>query len=154
MCLLAIFPQGGNENARRIELMAAKLGHQTAARALEQSPAAELFERRSRAAAIELEIVVAILARIDFFVLDPRFPLRDLLIEHSCLRQIFFAISAVLQLFQLVGDEIDLDLLAVDHRFDRKRQGLLPTVIARQIAAMPLRPDVMDFAQEAPLYQV
>ena len=37
---------------------------------------------------------------------------------------------------------------------DRERQRLLPAIVARQVAAVPLGPDMMYFTEQSPLDQV
>src|SRR4029079_319577 len=125
MGLLAILAQCRDENARRIELVTAELCHQTAAGPLEEPPAAEFFKSSSRAAVAQLEIRIAVLVGIDLLILHPGFPLGHLLVEQAASNGIFLAVSPVLQFFQLVGDEVDLSLLALDVRLDGERQRLL-----------------------------
>src|SRR5207302_5764831 len=104
-------------------------------------PAAKLFERSMCAAIAKLERLIAVLFGLYVLVQGPRRPLGDLLFQKAGLERVLLALQLFGQLLQLLGDEVNHRLLAIDRRLYFERQRLLPTVVAGQIAAVPLGSD-------------
>ena len=60
-----------DENAGRVELMAAQLGHQAAAGAVPQPPADQFLERRTRfRRSAACHVLVAVVGRLDVLIFD------------------------------------------------------------------------------------
>jgi hypothetical protein len=151
LSFLAVLPQRGNENRSGIQLMAAQFGHQSAPRPLEQPPATEFFQRRAFVIAIFL-VQVAEVFGLDRLVGVPGGPLRDLPRQFFACLGIFGSLEIRLEPLQLIFDAIHHPAGA--DNFFAAGQWLLPTVAARQIPAMPLGANVVDFAEQSPAQQV
>ncbi|MFN9939020.1 MAG: hypothetical protein ACK56I_06055, partial [bacterium] len=115
----AILPQGRAENTGRIELVATQLGHQSAPRAGEQSPADQLLDRRPHPSTFQFGRNITAFLRIDLAILKPGGPLSNLLLQQvdvdvapALQRLVQFGSVSV----QLAQDAIDL--LSLDHLLD------------------------------------
>ena len=150
MLLLAAV-HGRDEDARRVELMAAQLGHQAGAGAVPEPPADQFLDRRP--VVDHLARGVLDLHRSRSRTSRRRRSRRPVGPRPAPAASATASIAAPrgrrpipsrysLQLLdQLLGQRIV--------RLDLRRHRLLPTVLARQIAAVPLGADVVQIAQHA-----
>ena len=150
MSLRAVFAKRRAEDGRRIQLMRAEFGHQAAAGAVPQSPATQFFHGGANVTVGDRLCYVSVLLGVDLAVSVPLFPLRNLLVSSCTLAGSVVASSSRLKLLSLSTMRLTSLLLAVDgDNFIGTGNRHRPTVVARQIAAMPLSADVMQLAQQA-----
>ena len=115
--------------------MAAKFGHQAAARAVPEPPADELLHRRPRRAVGQRHLRVAMLRSLDRRVGDLGLELGDLLLQR-------------IDVGRLGGGEI---LLPARELLGQRRvvgHGRLPGVVAREVTPVPLGTDRVQIAEQ------
>ena len=133
--LLPVAAHRRHEDPRRVELMAAKLGHQAAAGAVPEPPADQFLERRPRRAVAEGHLRVAKLLRVDILVEDLGLHLGDPLLERIDVGRL-----GVVEILLPAGELFQRPIVA--------RHRRLPGILAGEIAAVPLGPDRVEIAEE------
>ena len=151
---LAVLPQGADEDAGGVQLVAAQFGHQPppVRSHNRQRHSSSMAERGGRWPSVDR--LVAEVRRVERLVRVPGLPLGDLLLPtaRSSAGSFSFA-SFFSKLLQSCRRSCRSTCLAVERDF-AARQRLLPTVAAWQVAAVPLGANVVDLAQQAPVNQI
>ncbi len=156
--LLLAVVDGGDENARRVELVASQFGHQARAGAVPQPPADQFLDGgpvvdHLARGILELQVLVAVFLGVDHVgqlgldLFEPEAAAIDV------------GPAGRIELFLEVGPPLDQFLCHAIIGLGLRRQGRLPTIAgavgqARQVHPVPLGPDIVQLAQHAALDRI